>query len=74
MHCPVTDTQKTGREIILENLEKEVKIAFTGDLHRAVDFLRGAREIRQGCKQKRRQSRINQKNAWKKRVDDSIVW
>ena len=68
------DAQKTGSEIILERLENEIARSMTADLFRAVEFLIGARKVREGCKRQRRQSRENQKNAWKKKVDNSIVW
>ena len=74
VHCILMpDVQKTGREIILERLEFEIARSMTADLQRAAEFLKGARKVREGCKRQRRQSRINQKNAWKKKVDNSIV-
>tara|TARA_R100001082_G_scaffold66860_1_gene37789 strand:+ start:4498 stop:4710 length:213 start_codon:yes stop_codon:yes gene_type:complete len=65
---------KTGRELVLESLYKEIRLATTGDLHRATSFLEGAREIRAGSKKQRMISRQNQKNAWKKKVDMPATW
>ena len=66
--------QKTGREITLEYLYEEIRLATAGDLLRAAKFLQGAREIRAGCKTQRKQSRSDQKNAWKKKVDSPMTW
>tara|TARA_R100001594_G_C4024105_1_gene259779 strand:+ start:719 stop:931 length:213 start_codon:yes stop_codon:yes gene_type:complete len=65
---------KTGREIVLESLYKEMRLATTGDLHRAISFLEAAREVRAGSKRQRMISRQNQKNAWKKKVDMPVAW
>ena len=51
-----------------------MRLATAGELHRAADFLKSAREIRTGCKQQRRTSRINQKNAWEKKADLPATW
>ena len=58
----------------MEALNKEIQQAMTGDLHRATDFLRGAREIRAGSKKQRKASREAQRNAWKKKVDSPARW
>tara|TARA_Y100001963_G_C6413433_1_gene279475 strand:- start:125 stop:337 length:213 start_codon:yes stop_codon:yes gene_type:complete len=70
----VSSQPKTGREIVLEQLYQEIRLATAGELHRAAAFLKGAREIRTGCKQQRKQSRTDQKNAWKKKVDSPMTW
>ena len=43
-------TQKSARQIVMEDLNKEIRLAMTADLHRAANLLKGAREIRAGSK------------------------
>jgi len=66
--------ERSGRQIIMEYLNKEICQATTGDLHRAADFLKGAREVRSGCKQQRSSSRKATKQAYLKKVDNPISW
>jgi len=70
----MSPTPKSGRQIVMEELNKEIQLAMTGDLHRAADFLKGAREIRAGSKKQRRISREAQRNAWKKDADLPARW
>ena len=65
---------KTGREIVLERLYREIRLATAGDIQRATSFLESAREIRSGCKKQRTESRKAQKNAWKKKADLPATW
>jgi hypothetical protein len=65
---------KSGRQIILERLNRAIQLAMTADLERAALFLERAREVRRGCRTQRSNSRAAQSNAWKKKVDDSITW
>ena len=65
---------KTGRQIMLDYLRYEISRATTADLQRAAEFLEGARLIRRGCTQQRRESRKSQAQGWRKHVDDSITW
>ena len=65
---------KSGRQLIMERLNKAIQLATTADLQRAAMFLERAREIRNGCRNQRNTSRSNQRTAWKKRVDDSVTW
>ena len=65
---------KSGRQIILERLQKIITLSTTGDLQRAAMFLEGAREVRNGSKNQRSNSRRAQATAWKKKVDNSITW
>ncbi len=58
----------------MERLKEEIQMAMTGDLHRAADFLKGAREVRAGSKKQRRISRDAQRNAWKKDADLPAWW
>ena len=58
----------------MERLNKEIQLAMTGDLHRAADFLKFAREVRAGSKRQRRISREAQRNAWKKNADPPAWW
>ncbi len=66
--------EKSARQQVMEELNKEICLAMTADLHRAKDFLKGAREIRAGSKKQRRISRENQRNAVLRRVDRPITW
>ena len=65
---------KSGRQIIMERLNKAIQLATTADLQRAAMFLEGAREVRKGSRRQRTNARSAQANAWKKKVDDSITW
>ncbi len=65
---------RTGRQIVMERLNKAIQTATTGDLQRAAMFLEGAREVRAGCTNQRAQARHAQSTAWKKKVDNSITW
>ena len=51
--------QKNLRIQVMQDLYAEIKKSRTGDLSRAVDFLKSAREIRQGKINKRKQVKIN---------------
>ena len=59
---------------MLRYLQYETARATTADLQRAAEFLEGARLIRKGCTQQRRESRKSQAQGWRKHVDDSITW
>jgi len=65
---------RTGRQIIMERLNKAIQTATTGDLQRAAIFLESAREVRAGCTKQRASSRRAQSTAWKKKTDSSITW
>nr|BAR24716.1 hypothetical protein [uncultured Mediterranean phage uvMED] len=65
---------KSGRQIILERLNRAVHLSMTADLQRAALFLEQAREVRLGSRRQRSNSRAAQSNAWKKKVDNSITW
>ena len=58
--------EKNIRVETLKNLYVEIRKARTGDLSRAIDFLRSAREVHQGKSKQRRQAR---KNYVKKQVE-----
>ena len=58
--------QKNYRVQVIQNLYAEVRKSRTGDLSRAVDFLKKAREIHEGKSTQRKQAR---KNYVKKQVD-----
>lgn len=66
--------QKSGRAIIMERLNKEIMLAVTGDLHRAADFLEGARKIRSGSKRQRNAKRQAMREANIRKVDRPISW
>jgi hypothetical protein len=65
---------RTGRELVMEWLMREVRMAKTADLHRAAAFLEWARGIRGGSRQKRSGARFAQSNAWRKGVDQDVRW
>jgi hypothetical protein len=65
---------RTGRELVMEWLMREVRQAKTADLHRAAAFLEWARGIRKGCSKQRNGARAAQSNAWRKKVDDDVRW
>ena len=65
---------RTGREMMLEWLYKEIRLAKTADLQRAAAFLQWARGIRKGCSKQRGGARVAQANAWRKRVDGDVRW
>ncbi len=65
---------RTGREIVMEWLMKEIRYAKTSDLHRAAAFLEWARDVRKGCTKQRSSARVAQSNAWRKEVDDDVRW
>ena len=65
---------KSGRQIVIERLNKAIQLSTTADLQRAAMFLEGARKVRQGSSRQRSNARSAQATAWKKKVDDSITW
>jgi len=65
---------RTGREIVLEWLYREIRQARTADLQRAAAFLEWARGIRKGCSKQRFGARVSQANAWRKQVDQDVRW
>ena len=65
---------RTGRELVMEWLMREVRQAKTADLHRMAAFLEWARQIRGGSRQKRNGARFAQSNSWRKKVDDDVRW
>jgi hypothetical protein len=65
---------RTGREMMLEWLYKEIRLAKTADLQRAAAFLQWARGIRKGCSKQRGGARVAQANAWRKGVDRDLRW
>jgi len=65
---------RTGRELVLEWLNREIRAAKTADLQRAAAFLQWARDVRKGCAKQRDGARVAQANAWRKRVDEDVRW
>jgi hypothetical protein len=65
---------KSGRQIVMERLNKAIQLSTTGDLQRAAMFLEDARKVRQGSRRQRTNARSAQATAWQKKVDDSITW
>ena len=65
---------RTGRELVLEWLNREIRQAKTADLQRAAAFLEWARDVRKGCAKQRGGARVAQANVWRKRVDEDVRW
>lgn len=65
---------RTGRELVMAWLMREVRQAKTADLHRMAAFLEFARQVRGGSRQKRTGARLAQSNSWRKKVDDDVRW
>jgi hypothetical protein len=65
---------RTGRELVMEWLQREIRLAKTADLQRAAAFLEWARDVRKGCSKQRGGARVAQSNAWRKRVDEDVRW
>ena len=65
--------QKNLRVQVIQNLYAEVRKSRTGDLSRAVHFLKKAREVHQGKSSQRKQAR---KNYVKTQMDkaDLHIW
>ena len=63
---------RTGRELVLAWLYREIRAAKTADLQRAAAFLEWARGIRKGCSKQRGGARVAQANAWSKGVDQDV--
>lgn len=49
---------QTGRELQMERLMKACKTAMAADIHRAADFLERAKDIRDGCREQRKDKRL----------------
>lgn len=65
---------RTGRELVMDWLQREIRLATTADLQRAAAFLEWARGVRKGCSKQRGGARVAQANAWRKRVDEDVRW
>ena len=65
---------RTGRELVLDWLYKEIRAARTADLQRAAAFLQWAKAVRKGCSKQRGGARVAQANAWRKNVDGDLRW
>ena len=65
---------RTGRELVMEWLMREVRQAKTADLQRAAAFLEFARQVRRGCAKQRSNARRQQSSAWRKYVDPALRW
>jgi len=65
---------RTGRELVMEWLMREIRMAKTSDLHRMAGFLEFARQIRMGSRQQRTRARLGQANSWRKDVDEDVRW
>ena len=65
---------RTGREMMLEWLYKEIRLAKTAAFERAAAFLSWRRGIGKGCSTQRGGARVAQANAWRKGVDRDVRW
>jgi len=66
--------EKTPRDIVIENLLKEVKFSMTRDIVSATNYLKKIREIRSGKQAQRKAKRQAHNNRWKKDCDTPITW
>ena len=67
-------TEKSGRQIIMEKLNKAIAFSTTGDLQRAAIFLEQAREVRMGKKGARSKGRQDFTNSRVRKVDRPVSW
>ena len=65
--------EKTPRDMVIENLLKEVKFAMTRDIVSVTENLKAFREIRAGKQAKRKAKRDAFNNRWRK-SDTPITW
>ena len=65
--------EKNSRDIVIENLMKEVKFAMTRDIVTITENLKAFRQIRAGKQAKRKAQRIAHNNRWRK-SDTPITW
>ena len=66
--------QNNLRVQVMKDLYAEITKSRTGDLSRAVDFLKSAREIRQGKINKRKQVKINYVKRQADKADLPFWW
>ena len=66
--------EKDPRDIVIENLLKEVKFSMTRDIVLATNYLKKIREIRSGKKAQRKAKREAHNNRWRKNCDTPITW
>ena len=66
--------QNNLRVQVMKDLYAEITKSRTGDLSRAVDFLKSAREIRQGKINKRKQVKINYVKRQVDKADFPFWW
>ena len=65
---------KTAREVVIEDLLREVKFSMTRDIVSATNYLKRAREIRSGKQAQRKAKREAHNNRWRKNYDTPITW
>ena len=65
---------RTGREIMVDWLRQEMRLATVADLQRAAQFLEFAREVRKGCDKQRGKARRAQSQGWRKHIDPALRW
>ena len=65
--------EKDPRDLVIENLMKEVKLAMTRDIVTITENLKAFREIRTGKQAKRKAKRVAFNNRWRK-SDTPITW
>ena len=66
--------QKNLRVQVIQDLYAEIRKATTGDLSRAITFLKDAREIHEGKIAKRKQSRKNYVKTQMDKADLPVWW
>ena len=66
--------EKNPRDIVIENLMKEVKFAMTRDIVTITENLKAFRQIRAGKQAQRKAKREAHNNRWRKNYDTPITW
>ena len=70
-------TQQTGRQISMQRLLEACKFSMVSDIDRASLFLERAREVRQGNRRNRNESRVSQATASRRKaakLDKPLGW
>lgn len=66
--------EDNARKLVLKRLKNEIDLATTGDLHRAVEFLRAARETRLGKSSQRSRARGAYTASRIRKADQPMSW
>ena len=67
-------TEDSTRKLVLKRLKDEIDLSTTGDLHRAVEFLRRARDVRMGKSSQRSSARRAYSTSRIRKADQPMSW